>query len=143
MPATRMLQIHYHDSLCWGIEVRKKEKFFTFIGDERKLILEVADEFFEWRIGRRFCVANEYLVLWIGAVRDGQDEILAVVRRGHAEIPVRMIGPLVDDFIVCLLRAQFVKRNHLIERGGLMQFAGGRLGIAVVVKAAAVLRPID
>ena len=54
-----------------------------------------------------------------------------------------MIGPAVDQLVVLLLRAQLVEVDHLVERGRLMLLARRRLGIAVVVKAAAVLRPVD
>ena len=54
-----------------------------------------------------------------------------------------MVGPTVDELVVGLLRAQFVERDHLVERRRLMQFARGRLGVAIVVEAAAVLGPID
>ena len=54
-----------------------------------------------------------------------------------------MIGPAVDELVVVLFRAQLVEVNHLVERGRLMLLALWRLGVAVVVEAAAVLGPID
>src|SRR4029079_4056029 len=54
-----------------------------------------------------------------------------------------MIGAAVDELVVGLFGAEFVERDHLIKGGRLMQFAGGWLGVAIVVEAAAILGPID
>ena len=47
--------------------------------------------------------------------RNREHQVLAVIRHADAEVPVRMIGPAVDELIVFLLRAQLVEVDHLVE----------------------------
>src|SRR5215211_6727094 len=54
-----------------------------------------------------------------------------------------MIGTTIHELIVCLLRAELVEVDHLVERGSLVLLAGGRLWVAVVVKTAAIFHPFD
>ena len=78
----------------------------------------------------------------IGAEPDGVDRIAPLGAHFDAEAPVGMIGPLVDQPVGGLIGAQFVVIDLLVvidfeQRIG----TGGRLRIATVEEAGAIVRP--
>ena len=81
MLAARLLDIHRHDALRRRVEIGEEVELRAFVAEERELVLEIADELLERRIGRGRGFANEHLVLRIGAAGDREHQVLAIVGR--------------------------------------------------------------
>ena len=79
--AARLVDVHRHDALRRRVEVGEKEKLRPLVAEEPELVLEIADQLRERGVGRGGRLADQHLVLRIGAAADREDEILAVVRR--------------------------------------------------------------
>ena len=79
--AARLVDVHRHDALRRRIEIGQKVELRALVADEPELILEIADQLLERRVGGGRRLAHEHLVLRIGAARDRKHQILAVVRR--------------------------------------------------------------
>ena len=65
--AARLLDIHRHDALGRRVQIGQERKTSALVPEERKLILEIADQLLERRIGAARRIAHEHLVLRIGA----------------------------------------------------------------------------
>src|SRR5439155_8979412 len=77
----------------------------------------------------------------IGALRNGDDEIMAIVGDVTAETPFFLIGALVDQSILGLGRAEAVEIKFLIIVNAFELLARFGFGIAAVKKAFAIFGP--
>jgi hypothetical protein len=142
MLAAGLIDVHRDDALGRRFQIGDEIELCSFIADERKLVVEVADELFEGRVGGRSGFADEHLVLRIGAAGDIEDHVLAVVSDAEAKVPVGVVGPAIHELVFFLLGAQLVEVHHLVQGRGLKLLAGLWLRIARVVEARPLLVPI-
>ncbi len=86
-------------------------------------------------------VLDEDAVLRRGAAADVDHQVAAVLGRDPGEVPVLVIGPLVDQRVLRLRRAQPVEVQLVVVVGILVLVRRRRLVVAAVVEAAAVAAP--
>src|SRR5688572_3378601 len=68
--------VHRNDAFRRCIEIAKEIKPRSFVTDEPELIFKIGNKLLERRIGGVRRIANQYLVLRIGAARDRKHEVL-------------------------------------------------------------------
>ena len=108
--------------------------------EERVFVVEVVDQLDEGRVGVAQGLVED-AVLVVGPLRHGDDQVRAVVGDAAVELPLLVVGTLVDEDVVLLGRPELVEVELLIVVGPLQVLAGLGLGEAAVVEAAAVLGP--
>src|SRR4029453_6198541 len=87
------------------VQIRPKDKHRPFVVDEIVLGVGLAQQlnYFGLWIDQVFV---KDAVLWIGTALHGNDEIAAIVGDFSIEKPFLLIGTLVDQFVLRLLRAE-------------------------------------
>ena len=103
------------------------------------LRIELVQELDDFRV-RRAQILIEDAVPRIAALRDIDDEISAVIRDLRLHEPVLVIGPLINEHVLRLRRAEFVEVDlvKIIRR---LELVGGRFVITTVEEAVPLLVP--
>ena len=119
-----------------GLEIEHR----PLVVDELVARVELVEE-----LDHRSVLPAEILVeegiLPVGAPADADDEVAAVLGRSGVEAPFLLVGPMVDQLVLGLRRAEAVVEDFLVVVPGLVFLAGFRRVVAGVVEALVVLRP--
>ena len=137
----RILHIDGNEALLWCVEVRHEVERAALVGDQAVAGVELIEKFHHLPVLTLPKIPVEKAILRPSSLPHRNDLVAFVLGHAHAEAPLRMIRPLIHQTVLRLRRADDVEVRLLVEIGVLQRLSLGRLGVAAVVKPAAIGSP--
>ena len=122
------------------LEVGPEPEDRPVVVDERVIRVEVHQKFHHRRVGR-LQILVEHAVLRVRALRGGNHQITAVVGHTAVEIPILVIGPMINEFVLGLQCAEAMIIEFVEEIGLGQPGLFGRFVVARVKKSLAIFGP--
>ena len=137
--ALRLVQVDRNHPAVRRVERRQHPEERAIVVDRRIGRVRRIDQPQNGRI-RIFEILHRKLIVRAGAFALVQHQVAAIVGHVRAEVQLLIIGPVEDQLVFALRRAQFVKHHFVKVVGGFEGLTLGRI-VPLVEEAAAILQP--
>ena len=138
--ALRLGDVDRDDAMARRFQIRAEPEHRPVVVDEGVIRVEIHQQLDDRRVGL-LQVLVEDAVFGIGALRGRDDEIMAVIGHGPVEIPILVIGPMINEFVLGLRRPEPMIIEFVEVIGFRQPGLFGRFVVTRVKKSLAIFCP--